>query len=148
MRAVGRIFADIVGFLVAIAAAALVIMVAKAGVEPGHAETAGWFWAQFALYGAMTAAVIGAMAFVPFFLLAVVCEWLGLRSFVWYAGAGGLMAVAASVLFGGLAYGDTTLRLDVTVLLAAGLVGGLAYWAVSGRFAGLVDERPTDASIG
>lgn len=145
MRAVGRIFADIVGFLVAILAAAAVIVAAKAGIEPAQAETAGWFWAQFAIYGAMTAALIGAMSFVPFVILVIAAEWLGLRSFIWYAGAGGVMALAASQAVGGLAYGDTTLRLDATVLLAAGLVGGLAFWAVSGRFAGLAPERPPES---
>lgn len=141
MRAVGRIFADIVGFIVAVLTAAAVIVGAKAGFQPEQAETAGWFWAQFALYGSMTAAFVGAMAFMPFVVLVLVSEWLGLRSFVWYAGFGGAMALAASLTVGGLAFGETRLTVDETVLLAAGLAGGLAFWAVSGRFAGLVDPR-------
>ncbi|WP_181701137.1 hypothetical protein [Chthonobacter albigriseus] len=148
MRAVGRIFADILGYIAAVIAAALLVVAAKAGIEPEHTETAGWFWAQFVVYGGLTAALIGAMSFVPFVVLVIVAEWLGLRSFVWYAGAGGLMALAASMTVGGLSAGDTTLHMDATVLIAAGLVGGLVFWALSGRFAGLGDDALGDREPG
>ncbi|WP_181704506.1 hypothetical protein [Chthonobacter rhizosphaerae] len=142
MRAVGRVFATMIGFLAAIATAAAFFVAVKVGVEPASAETAGWFWGQFALYGGLTAAVVGSMAFVPAVILALVTEVLGIRSVIVHAGAWGLMGLAAATAFGGLQAGDTTLEADGSILMATGFVAGLVYWVVAGRNAGLMPAEP------
>lgn len=139
MRAVGRIFATLLGFMAAVTVAAGFFMAAKVGIEPTTAETAGWFWGQFFVYGGLTAAVVGSLAFVPFVVYALLTEMLGLRSVVIHAGAWGLFAFACSLAFDGFQRGDTTLHADRAVMLATGFVAGLAYWLVAGRGAGLTD---------
>ncbi|ODN70298.1 hypothetical protein [Methylobrevis pamukkalensis] len=55
----------------------------------------------------------------------------------------GLAASQGVVLVTGA---EQTTRIDATILAATGLVGGLAYWLVAGRLAGISrPRRETDA---
>lgn len=152
MRAIGRLFAVSIGYILAVIAAGIFLLAARVGIEPQNTETAGLFWGQFVIYGGVAASFIGAAAFVPWVVFAFVSEIFSLRSFVIHVGAGGLIGLAAAIKSAGwvitTAEGTTQLGTpESTMMVAAGFVGGFVYWLVAGRMAGLgrrgVDEAPT-----
>ncbi|HUG61952.1 MAG TPA: hypothetical protein VMP03_08905, partial [Methylomirabilota bacterium] len=65
-----------------------------------------------------------------------------------HVGAGGLLGLAATLTLGRmqerLAGNDLTVGADATLLIAAGFVGGFAYWLIAGRMAGL---KPLGRSV-
>lgn len=96
------------------------------------------------LAAATQSAVFGA----PFVLVAaLIGEWQRIRGWLFYALAGMVISGA-----GFLAQYASEVSEQATIVntyalaayLSAGLIGGLAYWFVSGRSAGGRDERPTE----
>ena len=77
-------------------------------------------------------------AFVPAIVAMLLAELLGKRDWLFYALAGAAVALAVV----GFVYQthDPLLDLDVALvplsMIGSGLVGGIAYWFVTGRFAG------------
>ena len=145
MRAVGRIFAAIIGYLVAVVAAALFLMVARVGFEPRDPAMAGWFWSQFALYGGFAASLIGSATFFPAIVVILVTEVFSIRSWPVYALVGGGFGLAAALGVGSLrdlpADVALTFAPNTTLLLGAGFIGGMVYWLLAGRMAGLAPPR-------
>jgi hypothetical protein len=142
MRAVGRIFATIIGFIAAVVAVAAFLLAAEVGVTPRDPAAAGVFWGQFAIYGAIAAAFVGAAVFVPWVVVALVTEIFAIRSVVVHVGGGGAIGVGAALLsgrIGGTASAATIggLPHDLTLFTAAGFVGGFVYWLIAGRLAGI-----------
>jgi hypothetical protein len=91
------------------------------------------------------ALIIGNLCFGAFLLVAVVAELLGWRSWLAHALAGAPVALyagwrMAEVLDMPADATDTGLML---LTLAAGFVGGIAYWAIAGRNAGRWRDEPT-----
>jgi hypothetical protein len=76
---------------------------------------------------------VGALAAIPAFIVIVLAELFRWRSVFFYLAVGGALGLLASQLNGML--WDTPN--DQLLLVAAGFVGGLAYWLVAGRLAGL-----------
>jgi hypothetical protein len=72
------------------------------------------------------------------FVMALVTEALALRSWLWHALLGALVAVVGCRLFA-LSGEDAVVGDEVA--LASGLAAGLLYWLVAGRTAGLADGR-------
>jgi hypothetical protein len=136
LRAVGRLFAAIVGFVLSLVAAAGFLFVVWAGIETPPPGEEAWRIAQLTIWVGAAAATLGAMAFVPAVVLIVVTEIFALRSIVLHVGAGGLMGLAAVVLSPGAA-GPAALDRGSLLMVAAGFVGGFVYWLVAGRMAGL-----------
>ncbi|WP_269931860.1 hypothetical protein [Aminobacter sp. HY435] len=90
-----------------------------------------------------TALFVAYFAFVPAVIVMLLAELLGKRDWLFYALAGGFVAL---VFIGfayqggdqGFAYRDPLLPVSI---IGSGLIGGIAYWFVTGRFAGTL--RPT-----
>ncbi|MDF1600595.1 hypothetical protein PZ895_12570 [Mesorhizobium sp. YIM 152430] len=85
------------------------------------------------------ALIIANLSFGAFLLVAVAAELIGWRSWLAHALAGAPVALyagwqMAAALDAPAAATDTGLML---LTLAAGLVGGIAYWAIAGRNAGM-----------
>lgn len=137
MRAIGRIFAALIGFILAVIAAALFMLSASVGLAPANPADSLWFWGNFGVGAAFTASYLGAMALAPWAVVILVTEVFRLRSILVYLVVGGLLGVLPSL---GLApmmrpLGDDPRR--TTILIAAGIVGGFVYWLVAGRMAGV-----------
>lgn len=82
-------------------------------------------------------------AFVPAIVVMLLAELLGKRDWLFYALAGGFVALvfigfAYQSGEGGLAYRDPLWPVSI---IGSGLIGGIAYWFITGRFAGAL--RPT-----
>ncbi len=150
MRAVGRLFAAGVGFLLALVAAAAFLLAAKVGLEPMTPEESALFWAQFLVYGGVTASLLGSLAFLPWTLLVLVTEIFSIRSFVVHVGAGGVLGLMGTVRLDRmqerLAENDAAFAADATLVVAAGFVAGFVYWLVAGRMAGLKPLGPPPAT--
>ncbi|AMS39859.1 hypothetical protein [Aminobacter aminovorans] len=83
--------------------------------------------------------------FVPAVVVMLLAELLGKRDWLFYALAGGFVAlvfigVAYQSGDGGFAYRDPLWPVSI---IGSGLVGGIAYWFVTGRFAGALRNTPT-----
>jgi len=92
------------------------------------------------------ALIIANLSFGAFLLVAVAAELLGWRSWIAHALAGAPVALyagwrMAEAVDAPDAAADAGLML---LTLAAGLVGGIAYWAIAGRNAGRWRDRPTE----
>lgn len=86
----------------------------------------------------VVAALIAYSAFLPAGLFFLVSEIAGWRGWPTHALGGGLAAAAAVYIGdGGFRGPGTPGGQLVMVLVACGMVGGLAYWAVAGRSAGV-----------
>ncbi len=145
MLVIGRFFAAMLGFIAAVLAAATFLLAVEVGTTPADPAAADWFWALFTMSSLVTATAIGAFVAAPAALVILVAEIFALRSFVLYAAVGGLLGLAAAsgvVFVSGM---EQTVRIDATVLAAAGIVGGLVYWFVAGRTAGFASPRPPAA---
>lgn len=90
-----------------------------------------------------TALFVAYFAFVPALVVMLLAELLGKRDWLFYALSGGFVAL----VFLGFAYqgGDPGFAYRAPLLpvsiIGSGLIGGIAYWFVTGRFAGAL--RPT-----
>lgn len=137
MRAVGRIFAALIGFILAVAAAALFMLTASVGFMPADPADSAWFWGNFGISAAMTASYLGSMALAPWAVVILVTEVFRLRTALIYLLAGGFLGLLPSL---GLAPMMRSLQGEprqIAILVAAGFVGGFVYWLVAGRMAGV-----------
>jgi hypothetical protein len=147
MSVLVRIPVVIFGYLVACSAASFVLTVGTlmpqwddmvdAGVQSG---------ALWPVIGLGTA-VIAMVAMLPAMLVIVIAEGFALRSVVFYAGLG---AVLALFLLYGLNLAGYTAETDSgaflaherEVMAASGIAAGLAYWLIAGRNAGSWQSAP------
>lgn len=92
-----------------------------------------------------TALFVAYFAFVPAVVVMLLAELLGKRDWLFYALAGGFVGL----IFIGFAYQDGEFGfanrdpLLPLSIIGSGLVGGIAYWFVTGRFAGALRGEPT-----
>ncbi len=131
-----RLVVILAGFVGAVLAAAfLMTAIAAGGMQPLDIANPV---ARIGLIAAalIQASLIGYIAFAPALVAIAWAEWRETTSFLYHALAGGAIALATFVLSprsvdsGGL---DTGL---FAVVVAAGLAGGIAYWAIAGRKSG------------
>ena len=96
----------------------------------------------------LTALFISYFAFIPGMVAIFAAEFLRRRDWLYHAAAGAAVALVALLMRGPAADGEAMSGGSGPMLavLAAGLVGSIAYWADSGRFAG--SWRPTAISPG
>jgi hypothetical protein len=141
MRAIGRVFAALVGYILAIAAAGLFLVLSASGttVPADDIEAARW-WIEFALAWGWATSLVGAAAFVPAVLLMLVTEIAGLRAIVFYLVAGGALGAAAAFGLSSRLSVPATDSHGMLMMVAAGFVGAFVYWLVAGRMAGLADR--------
>lgn len=142
MALLGRIVVIFFAFLIASMAAGLTIAIGLLGADwpvlHGDPIARGWFWG-FAVVGSSS---VGAVSFLPLFLLIVLAEIFHLRSVLFYALAGVVIMLLAYYGSGiGNPYAESIdhagpLTREVELVVGAGAVFGLVYWAIAGRKAG------------
>jgi hypothetical protein len=133
-RLVLRLFLVPVGLAMAILSGILVVLfaVTDGGGIYGPAVYP-WALEEIAVVAVPILFFVGPGIFAAGLVIALVSEAFGIRSWIFYVAAGAATAWVAAFLLG-LAGEDAFVSAEATV--AAGLVGGLFYWAVAGRTAG------------
>jgi hypothetical protein len=142
MSLLGRIVVILFALLVAIIAAGIALAIGIispdwAGVDSDPVERVSFF-----VFAFFATSFVGAAATFPALVLIVFAEAARMRSFLYYGVAGALVGLAA--YFGS----DVSARLDNTtdvvpvghslqLAAAAGIIGGLVYWLIAGRNAGV-----------
>lgn len=140
MRVVGRLMLILFACLVASIAAGFVVTLAvllpelsDLVLDPMDRGTVGLVLAFGAIF-------VSGFALMPVLVLIVIAESLRLRSLLFYAAAGAALAALLYLHLRGfdtLAFRvDGFARRELEIVTAAGIVAGLAYWAVAGRSAG------------
>jgi hypothetical protein len=143
MQVILRFFVTLFAFWVASLAAAAVMVFGAAAPEFPPPDS----WPLLTIFIFTVSAFVAAFAFVPAVIAVIVTETFSLRSVVLYAIAGGLIG-----LFCGYSLGfiepmpqfqfNMPLGTNFELLAAAGIAGGLVYWLIAGRSAGLWRDRP------
>jgi hypothetical protein len=150
MRFIGRIFVIFFAFLFACIAAGITIGFGLLGSElqslQGDPVAARGVFLIASFFGTSFA---GTAAFLPLLLLAILTEAFRLRSFLFYAIAGVVIALLAYYGTGlGNPYEESIdhagpINRGLELAIAAGAVFGLAYWLIAGRKAGAwLEPRP------
>jgi hypothetical protein len=134
VRLLGRILVIVLAFLVASLAAALVLAVGMvAGDWADLLAIAADTFGLTIVVGFATAS-ISALALLPMLIVVAIAESLALRSVLIYT----LVGLAIGAFYGFSLLDQVTpsgLR-EFEVTAAAGITGGLVYWALAGRNAG------------
>ena len=153
MDSLGRLLLRFVlvplGYFVAVVVATLVIVFGswKLGEAAAHPDTQ-----VFAIFGFVFAApvllvMLLSLMWLPAAIGILISETFAIRSFLFHAGNGAVSALIGWNLFGYIDETGIPLNEPLAVI-AAGLAGGLAYWAIAGFSAGFwkpVFRRPAGA---
>ena len=139
-----------IGYFAAVLAGTLVILFGSWKI--GRIESFDVEARAIAIYGYAFAApvllvILLSVMWLPTAIGILLSEVLALRSWMFHAGNGALSAWIAWSLFGSM--DDSRLPLNQPLaVIAAGLAGGLAWWAVAGWYAGFWTRRfgPGDRS--
>jgi len=136
---IGRLFTILGGYIAAALAASAalhVLLLPTLGFTP---DEVGFILTGGAIVSIPFVAILVAwFAFLPFLLVVLVAEFLGGRSWLYYALAGALTGIVVDGVVWQGAEPAATLATEprfIAVLVAAGIVGGSAYWLVAGRAA-------------
>lgn len=151
MRAIGRIFAALIGFILAVVAAAMFMLAASVGFTPADPADSLWFWGNFGVGTALTASYLGAMALAPWAVVILVTEVFRLRTVLIYLAAGGFLGVLPSLGLAPMMRSFDGGPREIAILVAAGFVGGFVYWLAAGRMAdidGVFLTRPREPKDG
>lgn len=146
MSLIGRLFAVAFGFLFASIAAGLIVVgallfpelsdIAGGPIDPNAMNIVLGFGFIF----------VSGFALVPALVVVAVTEAFSIRSALVYAIGGA--AVGVGCYLGLIPFDTSTLRFDgvvrrhLEIMTGAGIVGGLVYWLVAGRNAGLWRDPP------
>ena len=138
MALIARIFVVLFAFFAASIVAALVLTLGLLPAEFDELTPMPGAHAGFGLAVAFSAVLISGYALIPAMLFIAIAEGFRLRSFLFYAGFGAVMALliayGSNFSIDGSAYPFVGRELEV--FAAAGIAGGLVYWALAGRKAG------------
>jgi hypothetical protein len=139
-----RLLVMLVGFLAACLGVGMVMTIAvlypewsevRLGVDDG----------TFAVAAAIGFVVVSGFALIPAAILILISEAFSIRGVLAYAVGGALAGLACYLTLvrvdAGLAW-EGVVRRELEVMTGAGIVGGLIYWMVAGRTAGLWRQRP------
>jgi hypothetical protein len=125
------------GYFVAVVVATLVIVLGswRLGEAAAHPDTQ-----VFAIFGFVFAApvllvMLLSLMWLPAAIGILISETFAIRSFLFHAGNGAVSALIGWNLFGYIDETGIPLNEPLAVI-AAGLAGGLAYWAIAGFSAG------------
>jgi len=125
------------GYFVAVVVATLVIVLGswRLGEAAAHPDTQ-----VFAIFGFVFAApvllvMLLSLMWLPAAIGILISETFAIRSFLFHAGNGAVSALIGWNLFGYIDETGIALNEPLAVI-AAGLAGGLAYWAIAGFSAG------------
>jgi hypothetical protein len=155
MDSLGRLLLRFVlvplGYFVAVVVATLVIVFGswRLGEAAAHPDTQA-----FAIFGFVFAApvllvMLLSLMWLPAAIGILISETFAIRSFLFHAGNGAVSALIGWSLFGYI--DETRIPLNEPLaVIAAGLAGGLAYWAIAGFSAGFwkpIFRRPAGAAL-
>ena len=139
MSLIGRIFVVLFAFLAASAVAGLVIALGLLPPDFDEFLMMPGGHAGFGVAVAISGFLISGYALLPAMLFILIAEAFRLRSFLWYAAFGAVLALLitqGSNLWIAGAPGYSLEGHDREIFAAAGIAAGLAYWAMAGRSAG------------
>lgn len=145
MAVVVRIVVILVGFLLASLAAAAVVIAAVLNPDWSGLRL-GLDQDTLPIVAAFGFIFISGFALLPAMVVALVTEAFGLRSILVYAVGGA--AIGAACYLSLVPFDPETMRFvgvirrELEVMVGAGVVGGLVYWLVAGRNAGLWRRPP------
>jgi hypothetical protein len=138
MAIVVRLFALLIGYLLACTAAASVFTLGTLAAADeelvSEIPSVALWWVI-----CIEAAIMAALAMLPALLVIALAEGFAWRSIILYGVLGGVLALALGygIDFAGYLGGpDSIVAREREVLAAAGIAGGLTYWLVAGRNAG------------
>lgn len=134
-----RLIMITVGFIVASLAAGIALALLTRIVTPPEAtELSNAGFDRWLIVATITfSSLTGYVAFIPAMIVILYGEFTSRRDWLFYALAGGLIAAFAPLILTLLRGTGQPVDLEFLAMsLAAGMIGGLAYWLVSGRKAG------------
>ena len=135
VRLAARLLLILFGYVVASLVASAffyLIFLATTGFEPGQGQMVATASLSSILFVAL---YVANFAFIPAAVVVLAGEVLARRDWLFYALGGGLCgAVLMGFVDRGVEQGSDAL--GIAVLVAGGIVGGMAYWATAGRRAG------------
>lgn len=135
MAVLGRIVVVLFAILCASLAASLVLTIGVLARGFNEILLFGWETGTLAIVVGLGWVVITGVALLPVLGAVAMAEAFGWRSVLYYAGAGMLLALLAW-WGGGAVDSEADLAVGREIAAAAGIAGGLAYWALAGRKAG------------
>lgn len=140
MALLARILVVLSGCFLASLAAGLVVTLAVLVPELSDLALGPLDGNAFAAVAAFGAIFLSGFALLPAALVIAIAESLGIRTVLFYASGGALVATLLYLSFSHwqtLAFtADGFARRELEVMAGAGIVAGFVYWAVAGRNAG------------
>jgi hypothetical protein len=136
MALMGRLFVILFGYLIACMAAATVVMFSFLTRDQTDLARLADDPAAILVVLGLSSVTLSEYALLPFLLVVTLGEGFRLRSALFYALAGGALAL---VLTFGSAIGINISNIfvhDRGIMVGAGILAGLVYWAIAGRNAG------------
>jgi hypothetical protein len=135
-----RLFAIAIAYLLACTAAATVFTLGT--LSAAGDDVAAMDIPSVALWWVIgvSATIMAALAMLPALLVIALSEGFAWRSIILYGVLGGVLALALGygIDFAGYLGGpDSIVAREREVLAASGIAGGLVYWLVAGRNAGV-----------
>ena len=134
-----RILMVILAYVLACIAAAAILIVGTLtlqGTNLNALDAPTWGLSVLII---IAAAMIGAVAVMPSFLLIALAEGFAWRSVLLYGVLGGVLGLALGYGFGDTGFfasPNSSPARESEVLAASGIAGGLVYWLFAGRKAG------------
>jgi len=150
---VGHLFLMLFGYCaaaLAVSAFLHVLLYANAGIDPAHATGADAGALIFSI--PFIALFVANFAFLPSLAALAICEWLSRRDWLSYAIAGAAIGIVGSAMLWQVARPQTEARPPdlapvsdtlfgqpgfYAAMVAGGIIGGLVYWLIAGRRAGM-----------
>lgn len=127
----------IFGFICAIVVASIFLNALLLGGSEWNGSEGPFLYTTVPVF----AVVIGYSVFFPAAMLILYAELTGWRDWLFYALGGAGTAIFVIVWKWRPQAEDIS---TFAAILATGVVGGFAYWLISGRSAGLIAQRPED----
>ncbi len=146
MSLIGHLFAIAFGFLFASLAAGVIVVGAMLFPEISALTDAPLDQDTMNIVLGFGFIFVSGFALVPALIVVLVTEAFSIRSALAYAIGGGLVGVGCYL--GLVPFDPGTLRFDgivrrhFEIMTGAGIVGGLVYWLIAGRTAGLWHDPP------
>jgi hypothetical protein len=141
MLLIGRFFAVTIGFLLACFVAGMIALGALLFPEMTSASFDGMDRNVVNLVFGFGFILFSGFALVPALVMILITETFGIRHLLIYAIGGGLAGLACYLLFVPFDTASMTftgvVRRELEVMTGAGIAGGVIYWLIAGRNAGL-----------
>jgi hypothetical protein len=142
MSVVARILVIFFSYVLACLAGAALVTFGILALDWNSLSQAGLLSAAVIIIVIVAATVMGVVGALPTALIVVIAEAFAWRSALFYAAAGGALALALSYGFGlpggidDIVQPAVYLAQERQLLAASGIAGGLVYWLFAGRRAG------------